>query len=477
MVKRLILLLTILIVVLVSPAFAGGNKDVSSTGTTERTLTGNPLRGGLLYDEWWAALEIGPPEGDQALWATQSTNSRSGTDSWRCKECHGWDYKGEKGAYSSGSHATGFSGVLDSAGKGDAYVLGALKGQTNSDHDFSQVMDDQALTDLALFVAELTMDFSRIIGSDKKAIGGDLAEGKKLFEGECAKCHGPNGLAMNFGHVVVELEYLGGLALGNPWEFTHKLTFGQPGEKEMTSAIVDKSWTEEQRLSILAHVQTLSNSSPITEGGVLYDKWWDALGLEKPEDDHPLWATQSTNKRSGADTWRCKECHGWDYKGAEGAYGSGSHATGFTGILGASSKSASQLTEWLDGSADERHDFSIFMGHDQIDMLVAFIQDGLVDTSSYINTDKSVNGDAGNGETRFKASCERCHGEDGKKINFGSPKDPEFLGTVAAGNPWEFFHKASFGQPGEHMPSGINLGFSNQDRVDIIAHVQSFPTE
>lgn len=80
-------------------------------------------------------------------------------------------------------------------------------------------------------------------------------------------------------------------------------------------------------------------------GGLLYDKWW-AVGEEDdhehddheasgaaPEGDHPLWATQSTNERSGGDTWRCKECHGWDYKGADGAYGDGSHFTGFVGVL------------------------------------------------------------------------------------------------------------------------------------------------
>ena len=63
-------------------------------------------------------------------------------------------------------------------------------------------------------------------------------------------------------------------------------------------------------------------------GGLLYDKWWKPVGADAPEDDHPLWATQSTNERSGGDTWRCKECHGWDYQGADGAYGDGSHFTG-----------------------------------------------------------------------------------------------------------------------------------------------------
>src|SRR3990172_1061139 len=74
-------------------------------------------------------------------------------------------------------------------------------------------------------------------------------------------------------------------------------------------------------------------------GGLLYDEWWvviaedeaEAHMAEGPATDHPLWKTQTTNTRTGADTWRCKECHGWDYKGVDGAYGSGSHQTGFKG--------------------------------------------------------------------------------------------------------------------------------------------------
>src|SRR3990172_11800171 len=63
----------------------------------------------------------------------------------------------------------------------------------------------------------------------------------------------------------------------------------------------------------------------VAKGGQLYDKWWKAAGVAEPTGDHPLWATQTTNTRKGLDTWRCKECHGWDYKGKDGAYGSGSH--------------------------------------------------------------------------------------------------------------------------------------------------------
>ena len=70
-------------------------------------------------------------------------------------------------------------------------------------------------------------------------------------------------------------------------------------------------------------------------GAQLYDKWYAVLGVPAPQGDMPIWSRQSTNTRSGAETWRCSECHGWDYAGNLGAYGNqtGSHYTGIAGIL------------------------------------------------------------------------------------------------------------------------------------------------
>src|SRR4030066_2383 len=88
----------------------------------------------------------------------------------------------------------------------------------------------------------------------------------------------------------------------------------------------------------------------LNQGGKLYDTWWEVLGLEAPEGDQPLWASQTTNTRSGVDTWRCKECHGWDYSGAESAYGSGSHLTGFPGVRSSSGMPVAELLGILRGS-------------------------------------------------------------------------------------------------------------------------------
>jgi len=101
------------------------------------------------------------------------------------------------------------------------------------------------------------------------------------------------------------------------------------------------------------------------------------------------------------------------------------------------------------------------MGEQAMADLAAFITGSLEDYGQFINAeDKTViGGDVANGETLFTASCVACHGADGTLINFGDEDDPEYLGTVAQGNPWEFAHKVRFGQPGTPMPSAITSGW------------------
>jgi thiosulfate dehydrogenase len=273
--------------------------------TQAPALAGNAVRGGLLYDKWWSVLELDKPTDDQPLWSTQTSNTRSGSDTWRCKECHGWDYKGQDGAYSSGSHFTGFPGVIDMAGMEPGEVLAKLQGSTNPDHDFSTVMDEQSLIDLAVFLSGALMDDSGLVNADKSLTSGDEAAGVAHYA-VCSACHGTEGTAINFGDES-DPEYLGTVAAGNPWEFLHKVRFGQPGVPEMPAGFtVDRP--DEYYADLLALVQTMPTASAVTEGGRLYDKWWTAMGADEPEGDHPLWATQTTNERSGTDTWRCKEC-------------------------------------------------------------------------------------------------------------------------------------------------------------------------
>lgn len=51
-----------------------------------------------------------------------------------------------------------------------------------------------------------------------------------------------------------------------------------------------------------------SETWTLAAGGRIYDKWWDALDRDEPEETNPAYPV--TGQKSGSTTWRCKECHG-----------------------------------------------------------------------------------------------------------------------------------------------------------------------
>lgn len=224
-----------------------------------------------------------------------------------------------------------------------------------------------------------------------------------------------------------------------------------------------------------------ASAASIARGGTMYDKWWTAAeGASEPTGDHSLWALQSTNTRSGTDSWRCKECHGWDYKGVGGAYSKGSHYTGFPGVYDAYlTKDKAQLLDTLTGGTDYRHDFSAVLSDAALGDLANFLSEGLINETKYIDyaTKKPIRDNVGNGKVLFDGTCAACHGSNGKLLNFGSEAEPEYVGTVASDNPWETLHKIRFGQPGTTMPSSIVNGWSTQDAIDVLGYAQTLPTE
>ena len=221
----------------------------------------------------------------------------------------------------------------------------------------------------------------------------------------------------------------------------------------------------------------------VPDGGLLYDKFWKASDTGEPTGDHPLWATRpdpSANARSGSTTWRCKECHGWDYRGVDGAYAEGSHRTGFPGVLG-SKRTVDELITLI----GDVHGFrSAGLSDVDLESLALFIREGLIDTSTWIDAEGAFRGDAERGKTLYleglggSKSCSTCHGEDGlappKK---GDTEYEDFVGRIALENPWEFLHKVRFGQPGTKMPAAIHAGASMQDLADLSAHSQTLPKD
>lgn len=205
--------------------------------------------------------------------------------------------------------------------------------------------------------------------------------------------------------------------------------------------------------------------SAIARGGRLYDKWFAENKAAKPTDDHPAYPHKGGKYGKDA-SWRCKECHGWDYKGKDGAYASGGHATGIKGIQGAAGKDAAAIVAIL---KDTNHGYTdAMLSAEDMNDLALFVAKGQTDVSKYYDAaTKKPKGDAAKGEAYFNTLCAGCHGKDGKKL-----KDAPPLGSVADNVP-EMLHKILNGQPGEAMPALRAL--DPQISADIAVHLQSLP--
>jgi thiosulfate dehydrogenase len=205
--------------------------------------------------------------------------------------------------------------------------------------------------------------------------------------------------------------------------------------------------------------------SAMARGGRLYDKFFAENKTAKPEADHASYPVKGGKYGKDA-SWRCKECHGWDYKGKDGAYASGGHATGIKGINGAAGKDVAAIVAIM---KDDKHGYTDkqLSAHDLND-LALFVSKGQVDTAKYIDaTAKKAKGNAAKGEAYFNTLCAGCHGVDGKKI-----KDAPSLGSLAD-NPYEMLHKVLNGQPNEAMPALRAL--DPQVSVDIVSYLPQLP--
>ncbi len=450
--------------------------------------TADLTNGGLLYDKWWSVAGVAEPTEDHPFWETrpdEDSNSRTGKDTWRCKECHGWDYKGVDGAYGGGSHRTGFDGIFDVVGaearsKSRAGVFSSIK----TAHGFGSVLSRDEVWDLTKFVMEGQLDTDDIIDANGAFIG-DTAAGKLTYDSTCAACHGSDGLTPPPGAGEGYDDYVGKISNDNPWEMQHKISFGQPATA-MPAQIDVLTIAEIGDLG--AYLQTLPtepapsgfDTANAVRGGLLYDKWWAVAGLSEPTTDHPLWATrpdQDSNTRTGKDTWRCKECHGWDYKGVDGAYGGGSHRTGFAGISGVAdatirSKSGQDVFDSLKAT----HSLDGILADDDFWDLAKFVLEGQLDTADIVDEAGAFIGDAVAGQTIYDGTCAACHGSDGLTPPGANQAFEDFPGVIADANPWEMQHKISFGQPATGMPPQFTL-LSVPEIGDLGVYLQTLPTE
>jgi thiosulfate dehydrogenase len=174
----------------------------------------------------------------------------------------------------------------------------------------------------------------------------------------------------------------------------------------------------------------------IARGGLLYDKWYKVIGEKAPGEKHPLYPADGKYASKPGTTWRCKECHGWDYMGKDGAYAKGKHHTGIVGIRGMDGGDPGKVIALL---KDKDHAYGMPKG-----------------------------GDKAKGASYYNTVCARCHGLDGTE-----PDDMDKSLGKQMGNPWEVMHKIMNGHPDEQMPA--LRAFDRSAVVDIMSHITTLP--
>ena len=218
-------------------------------------------------------------------------------------------------------------------------------------------------------------------------------------------------------------------------------------------------------LILVGSVQAAEIESSIARGGKLYDKWYKVIGAEEPMVSHPLYPADKKYADKPKDNNRCKECHGWDTRGKNGAYASGKHASGIIGINAAANRPVAEIAAIITSAS---HGYGGKLNSRDVADLALFVSKGQVDMDVYIDrASKSPKGDKERGSAYYNTVCANCHGDDGKL-----PKEMKPFGAQMS-NPWEVMHKILNGQPDEQMPA--LRAFDHQIIADIMAYMTTLP--
>ncbi len=209
----------------------------------------------------------------------------------------------------------------------------------------------------------------------------------------------------------------------------------------------------------------------LASGGRLYDNWMNAQQMDEIETTHPSWPSSNTKKK-GAVTWRCKSCHGWDYKGVEGKYGTGSYRTGIKGVIHMQGVNPESIVSVI---RDGAHQYTKEMISDDLALRIGFfIARGLHDADAYVDrTTGNTRGNAARGARIFQNVCAACHGFQGTKLDWGEEDEHAYVGTESNSNPWEVLHKIRNGHPGHEMVA--LRSFAMDVTVDVLAYARTLP--
>jgi thiosulfate dehydrogenase len=208
----------------------------------------------------------------------------------------------------------------------------------------------------------------------------------------------------------------------------------------------------------------------VKTGAQVYDNW-PKLNGTKLETNQPLYPASSSQK--GIDTWRCQECHGWDYIGKRGSYQSGPHATGIGGVAGNRNTPVNKIFTAIEGKGG-KHNFGDYLNEEQLWAVTKFIREGIYNASQIIDGKGMARGHVNEGKILYKGHCAKCHGDDGRNYDVDEADGIQGIGSIALANPQKTMHKILWGNPGSNMPSLImDEGEDIGEAVNILSYTQS----
>jgi cytochrome c553 len=421
-------------------------------------------RGGRLYDNWYKEIRRQAPEASHP--AYPAAGKRSGPVTWRCKECHGWDYRGVQGAYSAGDHFTGVKGIDAMAGAEPEAIIAVLRDRTHALTEL-ELLDDRDFRDLSNFVSQGQVDMDAYIDRASRKAKGDATRRRAYYQTICSNCHGRDGLKIR------TIPPLGDVATNNPWEALHNMLNGHPDVEMPPLRVLEDV---QLLVDVLAYMQTFPSDEAlwsVVRGGRLYDNWYKEIERPAPTKPHPAYPPDRKYAKSAKASWRCKECHGWDYKGKDGAYGKGPHYTGIKGIRAMADADPEKIIAVLKNETHRYRgalDYRPSMDDRDFQDLANFVSKGQVDMNAFIDRrTKKAKGDPGRRKAFYTTICASCHGVDGTKISTRRP-----LGEVARGNPWAALHNILNGHAGVAMPP-LRVLDDTETLVDILAYMQTLP--
>ena len=472
--------------------------------------------GGLLYDKWYvAAADAGAvtPVTAHPLWPTPAPPPVE--NSWRCKECHGWDYQGRDGIYGTdpaGIHFSDICGVLATANCPSNFTTpdtlwtfihdgGTTPGIVNAaDHAFADSLPDAEIYALTKFVmtiraeAEAANAPADFIDSDPasatfKSVMGDQARGllfyglPSTFGGCSESCHGDDGALIDVSPPN-EL-FIDAVAQDNPWEVLHKIRFGNPGTTPPMPGMAQYDFADfdfKAAVDVLSYVQTALGRS-YTSGGRLYDNWVIETGSDATQvTPNPLLQLApdqaAASSVSDVDGWRCVVCHGFDYEG--GSFGFSNNLVELKVLNNWDSgkvfnilKNGYSAVDPATGALSIVHKYSDLLSDVALWDLAAFAEVRLADMHEFIRVDTGgiraykanfAEGEAiyneqaiGTFATGTQLGCLTCHGVDGTLATRPDGTATDIF-SLSWRDPFQFFHVLAFGSP--RLPNAAADSFS-----------------